>query len=108
MEGGIYVTWDTIIKGASILGALGVIIGLIIKCVHWFDAQKQQSADIEKLEQKHDSDFNAIQEELGMLTSGVLACLKGLHEKGCNGPVTAEITKLEAYINKKAHSQESA
>lgn len=103
MSEGIYVTWETIIKAASILTALGLIIGLIVKGVHWFDEQKRQSVQIANLNEKHNADISAIQEELSVLTSGVLACLQGLQEKGCDGPVTKAIELLENYINKKAH-----
>ena len=37
------------------------------------------------------------------MTQGVLACLKGLQEQGCDGPVTIAIKKLENHINKQAH-----
>ena len=33
----------------------------------------------------------------------VVACLKGLKEQGCNGPVSEAIDKIEKHINKKAH-----
>lgn len=33
----------------------------------------------------------------------VLACLKGLKEQGCDGPVTSAINQIEKYINKQAH-----
>ena len=46
-----------------------------------------------------------MKEELTLLTYGVLACLMGLKEKGCNGPVTKAIDDIEKYINKKAHDQ---
>jgi len=32
-----------------------------------------------------------------------LACLMGLKEQGCNGPVTEAINQLEKHINKQAH-----
>ena len=35
-----------------------------------------------------------------MICYGVLACLKGLKEKGCNGPVTDA-------LNKAAHDEET-
>ena len=41
--------------------------------------------------------------EQTLLTYGVLACLKGLKEQGCNGPVTEAIGKIEKHINVKAH-----
>ena len=45
----------------------------------------------------------AIKEEQTLLTYGVLACLKGLKEQGCDGPVTTAINQIEKYINKQAH-----
>lgn len=42
-----------------------------------------------------------------LLTYAVLACLKGLKEQGCNGPVTEAIGKIEKHINQKAHGQET-
>lgn len=38
-----------------------------------------------------------------MLTYGILACLKGLQEKVCNGPVTEAINRFEKFLNAKAH-----
>lgn len=34
---------------------------------------------------------------------GVLACLKGLKEQGCDGPVIDAIERIEEHINKQAH-----
>jgi hypothetical protein len=41
--------------------------------------------------------------EMRILYNGVLACLKGLHEQGANGPVTATIEEMERYLNDAAH-----
>ena len=41
--------------------------------------------------------------EQSLLTYGVLACLKGLKEQGCNGPVTEAIGKIEKHLNQQAH-----
>lgn len=106
MEQGFYLTWDAVIKIAAILAAVGAIVTLLIKCVHWFDKQEKQTTDVNKLNKKHDEDIASIQNELEILTYGTLACLKGLHEKGCDGPVTEAIDKIEKYVNRKAHSQE--
>lgn len=106
MEQGFYLTWDEVIKIATILTAVGVIITLFVKGVHWFDKQEKQIHDIDKLDKKHDEDIASIQDELTVLTYGTLACLKGLQEKGCDGPVTEAIDKIEKYINKKAHCQD--
>ena len=42
-------------------------------------------------------------EERLVLVNGVLACLKGLKEQGCNGPVTEGINQIETYLMKKSH-----
>ena len=42
-------------------------------------------------------------EERLLLVNGVLACLKGLKEQGCNGPVTEGINQIEDYLMKKSH-----
>ena len=77
---------------AATITALGVVFGAIFAVHKWFLKQEKQDADIK-----------AIKEEQTVLTQGVLACLQGLHEQGCNGPVTAAIEKLETHLNKQAH-----
>lgn len=83
---------DTVIKAAALLAAVIAIATLIYKLVHWIDEQKNQSNEIRN-----------IKEEQTLLTYGVLACLKGLSEQGCNGPVSEAINKIEKHLNKQAH-----
>ena len=54
-------------------------------------------------QEKQDKDIKSIKEEQSVLVHGVLACLMGLKEQGCNGPVTAAIEQIETHINKQAH-----
>lgn len=77
---------------ASVITAAGVIIGVIIAAFKWLLRQKKQDVDIV-----------AMKEEQTVLTHGVLACLKGLKEQGCDGPVTEAIDQIEDFINKRAH-----
>ena len=77
---------------AATITALGVIFGAIFAAYRWFLKQEKQ-----------DKDIKAIKEEQFLLTQGVLACLKGLQEQGCDGPVTSAIKQLETHINKQAH-----
>jgi len=49
----------------------------------------------------------AIWQEQTLICYGVLACLKGLKEQGCNGPVTAALDKLEKHLNQAAHEEEN-
>lgn len=81
-----------IITIASIITALGVIFGMIFAVYRWYLKQEKQ-----------DKDIKSIKEEQTLLTYGVLACLKGLKEQGCDGPVTTAINQIEKYINKQAH-----
>ena len=77
---------------AGVITALGVIFGVLFAVYKWYLKQEQQ-----------DKDIKAIKEEQFLLTQGVLACLKGLQEQGCDGPVTTAIKQLETHINKQAH-----
>ena len=66
---------------------------------------------------KNTQDIKDLQEEVGLLKSevqdskeerlillkGQLACLKGLKEQGCNGPVTQGIKDIEDYLISKSH-----
>ena len=42
-----------------------------------------------------------------MICYGILACLRGLKELDCDGPVTEALDKLEKHLNKAAHDEES-
>jgi len=77
---------------AAAITALGVIFGAIFAIYRWFLKQEKQ-----------DNDIKSIKEEQTVLVHGVLACLMGLKEQGCNGPVTEAIEQLENHINKQAH-----
>ena len=77
---------------AGVITALGVIFGVLFAVYKWYLKQEKQ-----------DKDIKAIKEEQFLLTQGVLACLKGLKEQGCDGPVTTAIKQLKTHINKQAH-----
>ena len=100
-----YVDGDTIIKASAILAAILAIGALVWKIIKWFLQQNKQTTDIEALKEKEQKDIQSIKDELCLLTYGTLACLKGLKEQGCNGPVTEAIGKIEKHINQSAHGQ---
>lgn len=77
---------------AGVITAFGVIFGILFAVYRWYLRQEKQ-----------DTDNKAIKDEQFLLTQGVLACLKGLKEQGCDGPVTTAIIQLERHINKEAH-----
>lgn len=99
----ITLTWQTIITISAILGAIVAIVSYFAKLVRWVDKQRKQDDDIKQIKKHHEEDMAAIMEEQTLLVYGVLACLKGLKEKGCNGPVTETIGRIEKYLNNKAH-----
>lgn len=100
-----YIDANTIIMAGAILSALAIIFGYLRKFQKWFDHQAEQDEKLQELETTHQEDIKAIQEENWYLMRGILACLKGLQEKGCNGPVTEMTDELEEYLNNKAHSK---
>lgn len=102
-----YIDGTTIIAIAGVVSALATIGAVARKIMKWFQKQEKQTADIEALRKQEQEDIKAMDEELCLLTYAILACLKGLQEQGCNGPVTEAIGKVEKHINKKAHGQET-
>ena len=85
-------SWQTLLSLAAISGAFVAIIPYIRKIFGWFDRQEKQ-----------DKEIKYIKEEQTILTKGILACLKGLHEQGANGPVTEAINEIETHLNQRAH-----
>lgn len=83
---------QTIITIASVITALGVIFGVVFTIYRWYLKNEKQEDSIKE-----------IKTEQTVLTKGVLACLKGLREQGCNGPVTHAIEEIEEHINQQAH-----
>ena len=86
------VTWQTIVTVASVLAAIIAIFKYYNKGYDWVKKQNEQDQQIQD-----------IKDEQRVLTYGVLACLKGLSEQGCDGPVTDAINTLEKHLNKQAH-----
>jgi hypothetical protein len=87
------ITWQTLVTAAAVVTAISLLIGKYNKGYDFIKKQEEQ-----------DKEIKAIKEEQALIFSGVLACLKGLQEQGCNGSVTAAIADFEEYLNKKAHT----
>ncbi len=81
-----------IITTASLVSTLDVIFSAAFAVTRWIQRQIEQDRDIKRTK-----------EEQALLTFGVLACLKGLKEQGCDGPVEDAIDKIEKHINQAAH-----
>ncbi len=92
-----YIDAETIIQLAKVLGALGTIAGIGVTIYKFFERDKKQTERI-----------RAIQKEQTLICYGLLACLKGLNEQGCNSPVTEALNKIEKHLNQAAHGEEAA
>jgi MFS-type transporter involved in bile tolerance (Atg22 family) len=99
----ITVTWQTLITASAVMAAIVAIATMFAKGVRWVDRQKKQDGDIKALRATHVADMDGIKHEQTLIVYGLLACLKGLSEQGCNGPVTEAIQALEKHLNQKAH-----
>lgn len=106
---------QNIITFGALIAAIVAIIAYFTKAHNWFIKQDQQSEEIaklkdelqktsERLKENHDKDISEIKQEQTIIVYGMLACLKGMKEQGCDGPVSEAIDKLDKYLNQKAHS----
>lgn len=84
------VTW--ILTGASVITALGIILGLIFKVHKWYLRQEQQDKEIKQ-----------IKEEDTLICYALSACLDGLQQLGANHTVPIAKEKLDKYLNQQAH-----
>lgn len=90
------ITADMLIKLAALIGALGVIGGVVLWCFRFIQRNDRQ-----------DKELAAIRKEQTLICYGILACLRGLAEQGCDGPVHEALDKLEKHLNKAAHEEEA-
>lgn len=88
----IEITPQSIITAAALIAAIIALASYVFRVHDWIKKQSGQDAEIK-----------AIKEEQQLLTYGILACLKGLKEQGCNGPVTEAINKIDKHLNDRAH-----
>ena len=85
-------SWQTLLSAAAVVGAFVALVAYLRKLFGWFERQEKQDNEIRK-----------IKDEQTILVKGILACLKGLQELDCNGPVTDAIAEIETHLNRTAH-----
>lgn len=86
------ITTSTIITLGSLMTAVIAIFTVIFKIHKWFLKQEKQDIEIKN-----------IKNEQRLICTGVLACLDGLEQLGCNHSVPRAKGKLEEHINNVAH-----
>ena len=82
----VYVDVELINSMAKLLGSLVALGGALIALYKFYERDKRQSKTIK-----------AIQSEQTLLCYGIKACLQGLAEQGCNGPVHEALDKLDKH-----------
>lgn len=87
-----YIDADTVLTAAKLVTAVGALGGVVVWCIRFVDRQKKQGAELV-----------AIQRELVVICRGLRACLQGLKEQGCDGPVEEALDFLNKHLNGEAH-----
>ena len=90
--GSVTISADTIITIAAVIGALGVIFGIVFAVYRWYLKQEKQ-----------DKDIAHIKEEDTLIVFALSACLDGLQQLGADHTVPIAKDKLDKYINQRAH-----
>ena len=93
-----------IVSLTTILGFVKLISGFIkSNYTNIIQDIKERLSKLEEEDKVQNSDIEESKQERLILLQGQLACLKGLKEQGCNGPVTKGISDIENYLIKKSH-----
>lgn len=103
------ITIGQILGAIAILSTIGGFFVAIIKMyktnfLDKFDVINKRLDKLEEKSKQQDLEIKDSKEERLLLIKGQLACLKGLKEQGCNGPVTEAINNMENYLVNKSHT----
>ena len=90
---------STILTVAEVLGALGVICGLLFALFRWILKQNKQDEEIEKIKSE---DIKQLKEENTLICYGLSACLDGLEQLGANHTVPKVKSMLNKHLNVQA------
>ncbi len=85
---------DKLLQVSATLSALLAVIAFCAEAVRWFDRQKKQDKEIDKLKREN-----------MLVVFALSACLDGLTQLGANHTVTQAKKELDEYILASAHSQ---
>jgi len=89
-----YIDLDGLKNAAEVIAAIGTILGFVVAVYKFYARQKKQDVEIA-----------AIRAEQQLLCYALRACLSGLKELGCNGPVTDALNRLDKHLNAEAHRE---
>lgn len=86
---------------AAAIGLIAVIGGALIAIAKFGFKYEKRFITIEGKIETLESKSKVNDQENRLMLKGLLACLKGLKEQGCNGPVTQSIEEIDDYLIKK-------
>lgn len=94
------ITLGQIGQAVALITTIGALFFAIFK---WYKNKSDKLNDLEQRVIALEKDSKDNKQENLILLKGQLACLKGLKEQGCNGPVTQSINEIETYLLNKSH-----
>lgn len=86
------ITTETIITAASLVTAIGVIIGVIYSVFRWLERRRADGTEIAQMKKEN-----------ALICYALSACLDGLTQLGANHTVPIAKAKLDEYLNQAAH-----
>lgn len=92
---------NLIISAASLITAIGVILGCIKAYFKQTDKWNGYDTQIKGIEDQ----IQGLRDEQLMQTHVLWATLDGLHQLGCNGEVTKASNELKEYLNIQTHKK---
>ena len=98
----------------QIAAGIGIIVAILTPLIAVYKVYKKNIEDrfqnISKTLEKQQTEIDILKKESMinknenlLLIKSVQACLKGLKEQGCNGPVTEAINNIDEYLLKASH-----
>lgn len=94
----------TIGQVVGAIGTISVISAFFLGIFKWYKNSIQDKlVNFDTRISKLEKDSKTNKEENTILLKGLLACLKGLQEQGCDGAVVSSISEIESYLLEKAH-----
>lgn len=104
MGGGQVAFAENLILAGSVLASVSGFAALAWKLFGWVARQKRLEEQVAALKRQTCEAEDSLNEEQSLIVYGLLACLKGLQELECDGPVTEAIARFDEHLNKKAHN----
>lgn len=98
------VNWQTVVLAGSVLASISGFAALGWRFFSWVSRQKQLEEQIHLIKRQAEQREESVNEEQTLIVYGLLACLKGLQELDCDGPVSEAIARFDEHLNRKAHS----